>query len=543
MKKTTTIFALMLMLQQCMLAQCFSGSYTVTGNVTITGSCVITGDLTIPNGATLNVDLTSVPADTFVVRGNILLQGDAVLWIHGAPGSTGEQFIVSNSTNNQRTITTLDSSRIKLEYIEFRTQEGNLSGAASFYMNYNAEDKSIFYVNKCWLDPQKAWMLFNMRGHSTFMGYESNEVPTEMYIQDSAQAAIHGPNTTIGIWAIFDAVTDTLTLPSDQSQPYTWQIGRGAGGLATQWYLEVDTAKPGLGIQIMPSANITVNGSGSTSTKELTVALLFANGTDTIKNLAVGLQNTTVANGANGSVTLNNVNLGPIAWQLYIVMNEILYIKNSIINEMGIAGPSQVTVDSSLFQLAVLASVGAGGSTLTVNNSEIWSQSITASNNSTLTLNNCQVTGSIFDAASGSHITVNGGCFYDNPQGCTINTMVDMNTGHPNCNFFIPPGPPQNTTPSTVTFSGVNSNCTTGTNENLSSETVTIFPNPSTNTINVTLPYTGLKYSIEMYSLLGQQVMKTSDKTSLDVSGIPAGIYTILIKQNDKIWVTKAVKQ
>ena len=533
----------MLIVRQSILAQCNSGSVIITTNKVITGSCIITGDLTIQNGGTLNVDLTAGTADIFVVRGNILLQGNAVLWVHSTPGSTNDQFIVSNTFSNQRTITTQDSSRVQLENIEFRTQEGNLTNAASVYMNYNAQGKSIFYVNKSWLDTQKAWLLCNMFNKSTLIGKEPNHLPTEIYLQDTAQVVMHGPNTQTGIWLNFQSITDTLNLPPDQSQPYTWKIGRGIGGLATTWYFEEDTAQVGLGVQIFPDAKMTINGAG-TPTKEVTVALFFANGTDTLKNLSVGLQNTTVATGINGKVKLNNVNLGPIAWQLYPLMNEHLYVKKSTVNEIGIAGPSTVVIDSSLLQLAVLAAVGVGGSTMTVNNSQIWNQAITASNNSTITLNNCNITGSAFSTTDApSHITVNGGCFFSNPTGCTMNTALNMTTGQPNCNPFIPPGFPQILTPAAVTLNGVNNNCTTGINETENNNGVRISPNPSNNLIQVDLAYPNQNYFIEIYSVLGQQLLKTSDKTVIDISNFINGIYMVIIKQGDQIWRNKIVKE
>jgi hypothetical protein len=440
MDKLLFFFVITLVIQQNVLAQCNSGSYTVTSNIVINGSCTITGDLTIANGASLNVDFTSTAADTFVVRGNILLQGNAVLWVHAAPASTGDQFIVSNNYSGQRSITTKDSSRLQLENIEFRTQEGSLANAASIYMNYAAENNSVMYVKKCWLNTQTAWLLCDMKNKSTLIGYEPNHVPTEIYIQDTAQAAFHGPGTNVGLWLNFESITGTFNLPPNQTQPYSWKIGRGTGGLNTPWYLEVDTANPGLAVQIFPSSKLAINGTGFPNTGELKVAMMFANNTDTMKSLKVGLQNTTIANGSNGSVTLNNVNLGPIAWQLYALANEHLFVKNSIVNEIGIAGPSNVTVDSSLLQLAVLGALGIGGSTMTIKNSEIWNQSITAANNSIFTLNNCKVYGSAFSTTDAlSHITVNGGCFFQNPTGCTGNNMINLATGQPNCNPFIPP--------------------------------------------------------------------------------------------------------
>lgn len=151
------------------------------------------------------------------MRGNILLEGNGVLWVHAAPGSTGEQFIVSNDFNSQRTITTHDSSVVRLENIEFRTQEGNLNNAVSLFMDYNADNKSKLWVDKCWLDVQKAWLLFNMKGNAAFIGYEPQHVPTEVYIQDTAQVMLHGANTDLGLWLNFESITDTLDLPADQT--------------------------------------------------------------------------------------------------------------------------------------------------------------------------------------------------------------------------------------------------------------------------------------------------------------------------------------
>lgn len=523
---------------QFVFAQCNSGPYTVSANTTINGSCIITGDLTIVNGATLNVDFTAAKADTFIVRGTIFLQGNAVLWVHASVGSTNDQFIVSNSFSNQRSIVAKDSSRVQLENIEFRTQEGDLSNAASIYMTYSAQGKSMLYVNNSFLNSQTAWLLCNMNSKSTFIGYNSNHLPTEVYLQDTAQVVLHGPKTVIGMWFNLVSTTGTLNLPPDQSQPYSWKIGRGNGGLNTTWYFETDTAKAGLGVEILPNTKVTINGTGS-SVKEVTVALYFANATDTLSNLKTGVQDTTVSTGINGRVTLNNVNLGPIAWQVYALMNENLYIKNSVINEIGIAGPSQVKVDSCLLQLAVLAAVGTGGSTMTVNNCEVWNQAITASNNGHIIMNNCNVTGSAFSTTDAlSDIKVNGGCFFKNPLGCTMNTALNMATGQPYCNPFIPAGYPQNLSPTHVTFTGVNSNCALQVNNNNVPDVQTvIFPNPfySETTIRMN---TVLKNAIlTLYNSLGEKVnqAKISGQTvTLQRNNLPAGIYFFCIEQNNQ---------
>ena len=336
-----------------------------------------------------------------------------------------------------------------------------------------------------------------------------------------------------------------LTCHNQIGNYFSWQVGRGFCGVsASQWFLSVDSAKPGLGVQIQPFAKLIVNGTGLPATGEIHANLLFANSIDTVENLKTGLQNTTVA---KGRLTLNNVNLGPIAWQLYAVSNETLHINNSIVNEVGVVGPANTVVaDSSLFQLATLSALGGLGSTLTISNSAIWSQAIMADNTSIITLNNCSVTGSWFSTDAQSHITVNGGCFFKNPTGCTGNNMVNVTTGQPDCNPFIPPGYPQNLSPATVTFNGVNNNCTTSVEDMNAIEHITMYPNPFSTETKIEVEG-NVKYStLTVYNAIGQPV-----KQLLNVEGpyiilhrdnLPGGLYFIrLTGENEKFITGKIV--
>jgi hypothetical protein len=514
------------------------GPDTISTNTTIIGGCIINGDLVILNGGALHVDMTGGQPDTFVVRGNILLEGNATLFINADSGSTSAQFIVSNVTNNQRSIMALGTSRVILQYVEFRTQEGDLTNASSYYMNYNAQDSSAFSVTGCWLNTQTAWLLCNMNNQSTFIGSQSNELPTEIYLQDTAQISVTGVNTNIGIWLLFGSTTDTLNLPDQTGPFFSWQAGRGMGGVnASPWFLNVDSAEPGIGVQIQPFAKLVVNGMGAPALGEIHANLLFANSTDTIENLVVGLQNTSVA---KGRLTLNNVAMGPIPWQLYAVSNENLFIKNSIVNEIGIVGPSNtVVVDSSILQLATLSALGTSGTTLTINNSQIWNQAIIADNTAGINISNCNVTGSWFSTDGQSHITVNGGCFFQNPAGCTENTMVNVNTGQPYCNPFIPAGFPQNLSPSTVTFNGVNSNCTTSIEDVNNGELhLTIYPNPFASETEIRTGDNSVYSTLTVYNAIGQQVRQMTNVAGPLINfyrdNLPAGVYFILLAKENK---------
>lgn len=217
-------------------------------------------------------------------------------------------------------------------------------------------------------------------------------------------------------------------------------------------------------------------------------------------------------------------------------MDEDLLIKNSIINEIGIAGPSQIVVDSSLLQLAMLAAVGSGGNTLIINNSEIWNQSITAANNSTVILNNCNVTGSVFSTSDSlSSITVNGGCFFETPSGCTQAAMVDITTEQPYCNPFIPAGFPQNLSPLNVSFNDVNSNCVIEINEVSIENTFAIFPNPATNKLSISFTENINHHQpIQIFNAMGV-LMKEKliiHSTEINIADLPDGLYFINFENN-----------
>ncbi len=79
--------------------------------------------------------------------------------------------------------------------------------------------------------------------------------------------------------------------------------------------------------------------------------------------------------------------------------------------------------------------------------------------------------------------------------------------------------------------------------ESMDMEGVSIFPNPSTNTVHIIFSKPTTHYSIEIYSLVGQQVMKIDDKGIIDISNLESGVYTLTLKQENKSWKTRLVKE
>jgi len=74
---------------------------------------------------------------------------------------------------------------------------------------------------------------------------------------------------------------------------------------------------------------------------------------------------------------------------------------------------------------------------------------------------------------------------------------------------------------------------------------VVIFPNPVENEIQVKVPLSFESFQIEIYNSLGQSVFNTSElnKQKLDISFLHNGIYTIIIKQNNRIYKENFIKK
>lgn len=84
---------------------------------------------------------------------------------------------------------------------------------------------------------------------------------------------------------------------------------------------------------------------------------------------------------------------------------------------------------------------------------------------------------------------------------------------------------------------------TTGIDEQITKETLRVYPNPTNDIINVQKNVLGETFELEIYSILGEKLLNTSKTTSIDISSFPSGIFLLRVKQNDKTWTTKIVKQ
>ncbi len=86
-------------------------------------------------------------------------------------------------------------------------------------------------------------------------------------------------------------------------------------------------------------------------------------------------------------------------------------------------------------------------------------------------------------------------------------------------------------------------NSTMGLDETSTGTEIKVFPNPSENIINVLIPNAKVKYDIEIYSMLGHQVFKTSNTSIIDIGNFEKGIYILTVKQDGETLTRRIAKQ
>lgn len=423
-------------------ANCDAGKpMTVTERVTVSENCTIGGDLTVSGKGALYFDFRQRSGGRVVVNGNVVVQDDATLQVDGRQGARAV-LVIDNAFSQQRSMTSRDRATIKLNNVEWRTQKSVDRSKGSVSMSYEARGSSSFEVAGSTVVEAESWLLANLHDSARLTVVDTQHVPNEIYVHDASVATIRGAGTRTGVWLDAQGAKGTLTVPNVNG-PFSWRIGAG-NGLDVGWLLQVENAQPGLGLEIKQGTALTVNGNGSRApaTGELKISYFVMNSRETLDGLKAGLQNRTISD----RLTLKNVQLGPIAWQIYAGDTADLTIRNSVINEIGIFGRNaRVLVEHSVLQLAVLAAL-APGSSLTINASEIWNQSVEVANQAQVSITDSQIHGGLYHARhADSRISIKGGAFRDNPGSCLPGSMVNLDTGRPRCNPFSAPGQPRKT--------------------------------------------------------------------------------------------------
>lgn len=88
-----------------------------------------------------------------------------------------------------------------------------------------------------------------------------------------------------------------------------------------------------------------------------------------------------------------------------------------------------------------------------------------------------------------------------------------------------------------------NLNISSLTKINESKELLKIHPNPTSDNINIELPFSNENFEIEIFTMLGQRVFQTNEKTRIDISNFEKGIYLLSVRQNNNIFASRIIKE
>jgi hypothetical protein len=84
---------------------------------------------------------------------------------------------------------------------------------------------------------------------------------------------------------------------------------------------------------------------------------------------------------------------------------------------------------------------------------------------------------------------------------------------------------------------------TTGIDQPAQAGVLKAFPNPTNNIINIEPVNPNEPFVVSLYDSRRQKIVEIIDRTSIDVSGLPNGIYFLILNQNERFWRTKIVKE
>jgi hypothetical protein len=71
----------------------------------------------------------------------------------------------------------------------------------------------------------------------------------------------------------------------------------------------------------------------------------------------------------------------------------------------------------------------------------------------------------------------------------------------------------------------------------------TVYPNPTRGFFNLRPPATSAPFTVSVYNVLGEEVLKFSNQTNLDISNLPGGVYLLTLNQVNGIYTTRVIKE
>jgi hypothetical protein len=441
---------------------------------------------TLGTGQAYLLDLTGAPAcklpagadlviggagtELTVQNGTLEVQGNIALSVSGTFTVSHGTLQLDNSSNCEHNI---DASGSAAFVFDHSTLVTNATGVNNIAACYNASGNSTAQFLYSNLPSGNSWLLAMMNGSASLVAQNSNQVPCETYIRESSQVEIRDDQVPShlrarnGLWLDFESGTSgTVTLP-DQTAPFTWAAGQGQPGYANvNWSLHVTTATPGIGVEPHAGSSVSVTGRGAAN-KEIGFSINFdpavgsaiANAmaeasysfSDPPLNLVTSFSLPPLPGAAASELTLQNVNVGALAWQVYVgggmgAPPITVNLGSGAFNELAAAPGGHLNLTGTTTQLAVLEATGPGA-VLTATNADLWSQTLQADSMGTLSLVGSVVHGGVLAATNGGTLQLDDDTALwadgvTTPPNCVFGDDYDWmlaHNGRPECNPYSNP--------------------------------------------------------------------------------------------------------
>jgi hypothetical protein len=414
-----------------------SGISSSSGAINLTSNCKVGGNITLSGTASL-----TMTAAVLTVNGNIVLNDQAQLAI------TNGGLTIPQIYYNQYSVSLNNSANISLNNSTLVT-----TGILNTYysMTLEAYNNSVVDFESSTLSWQGgSWLLGNFHDQSQLIVDSSSDVPTEIYPFDSSQISVSN-STFAALYVDFiSGSSATINVPQyDANGNFNFVFGKSPG---FNYSINMTASQTRLGLESHPGSSMILNGGGAGSTTDIPVQISYYVENNTAPVSIKGLHDlsdmTRQFTDQGRNISLNHVNLNPIAWSVYVSQSNgfPVTISNSKINELGVLTNGLVNISNSTLQLAQLGAFGSG-SQLNITGTQIWSQAIVAQNGGQVSINYGGIHGNAISAAgNGSSISMSNVLEYRNgsaSMSCAQNPATGYapnNNGVPLCNPQNPLG-------------------------------------------------------------------------------------------------------
>jgi hypothetical protein len=391
------------------------GGFVASQQYTVVGDCYVEGGLLFLYDGGM-----SFANGTLTLVGNLVLEDSAILSIvHGT-------LKFPQTGYSQYGIYLEGQAVLEMQYSTLITN--NSTDDNNYSMSLTAYNTAMTVFIESSLDTNTgSWLLANYNEESRLMTSQTSNLPTEVYPNDESTILITGMSNIAGIWLNFMSGSEyTLMVPiMDSNGLYSFTLGN----------VTFQDSYCRLGINSYPYSSVTIIGTGeSVGQAPLVFGYYLQDSTSnvTVSDLGVGNNVSAQYTDQGRLLKIKNTYLNPFSWQVYVSSTNgfTVTLANSLINELGVFTSGIVTMINCTTQIAVLEA-GGTGAFIAIQQSQLWSQSISAVAGGVLTITDSYIHGNYIAVDnSGSYIQFTN--TYDLHNGnATIVNCNSNSAGYP----------------------------------------------------------------------------------------------------------------